>query len=45
MLEGVRVATIGPVTSDTARTLGIRVDAEAQPFTIDGLVNAVLRLL
>jgi len=45
MLEGVRVATIGPVTSDTARTLGIRVDAEAQPFTIDGLVNAVLHLL
>jgi uroporphyrinogen III methyltransferase/synthase len=43
-LEGVRVATIGPVTSNTARELGIRVDAEAQPYTIDGLVNAIRRL-
>jgi uroporphyrinogen III methyltransferase/synthase len=43
-LADIRVATIGPVTSNTAHTLGIRVDAEAQPYTIDGLVNAVLRL-
>jgi uroporphyrinogen III methyltransferase/synthase len=43
-LEGVRVATIGPVTSQTARALGIRVDAEAQPYTIDGLVNTIVRL-
>ena len=43
-LEGVRVATIGPVTSSTARSLGVRVDTEAQPYTIDGLVDAVLRL-
>ena len=43
-LAGVRVATIGPVTSDTARSLGLRVDIEAQPYTIDGLVNAVLGL-
>lgn len=43
-LEGVRVAAIGPVTSKTARDLGIRVDVEAQPYTMDGLVNAVLGL-
>ncbi|MBZ5576137.1 MAG: uroporphyrinogen-III C-methyltransferase [Acidobacteriia bacterium] len=43
-LEGVRVVSIGPVTSNTAGNLGIRVDAEAQPFTVDGLVGAVLRL-
>ena len=43
-LEGVRVATIGPVTSNTARTLGIGVNAEAQPYTVDGLVTAILQL-
>jgi uroporphyrinogen III methyltransferase/synthase len=44
-LEGVKVATIGPVTSQTARSLGISVTVEAQPFTIDGLVNAILETL
>lgn len=43
-LAGVQVVSIGPVTSNTARSLGIRVDAEAQPYTIDGLVNAVMSL-
>jgi uroporphyrinogen III methyltransferase/synthase len=38
-----RVATIGPVTSQTCRDLGIRVDAEADPHDLDGLVAAVLR--
>ena len=43
-LEGIKVASIGPVTSATARELGIRVDAEAREFTIGGLVEAVLAL-
>ena len=43
-LDGVRVATIGPVTSQTAQSLGLTVDAQAQPYTVDGLVNAILRL-
>jgi uroporphyrinogen III methyltransferase / synthase len=43
-LAGVKVASIGPVTSDTARGLGIAVDAEAGVFTVDGLVDAVLAL-
>ena len=43
-LAGVKVASIGPVTSRTARELGLTVDAEAREFTIDGLVEAVLRL-
>jgi uroporphyrinogen III methyltransferase / synthase len=43
-LAGVKVASIGPVTSDTARSLGIEVAVEAQPFTIDGLVEAILTL-
>ena len=37
--------SIGPVTSETARELGLRVDAEADPHTIDGLVAAVLAAL
>jgi uroporphyrinogen III methyltransferase/synthase len=36
------VISIGPVTSETARALGMRVDTEADPHTIDGLVTAVL---
>ncbi|HTQ54048.1 MAG TPA: uroporphyrinogen-III C-methyltransferase [Bryobacteraceae bacterium] len=42
-LKGVRVASIGPVTSGTARRLGIEVTAEAAVFTIDGLIDAILR--
>ena len=44
VLAGVKAASIGPVTSKTARGLGIEIAAEAQPFTIDGLVNAILGL-
>jgi uroporphyrinogen-III synthase len=42
-LAGVRVASIGPVTSQTAREFGIEVAVEARAFTIDGLVEAMLR--
>ena len=34
------VVSIGPVTSATARERGLRVDVEADPHTIDGLVDA-----
>jgi uroporphyrinogen III methyltransferase/synthase len=37
-----RVASIGPVTSGTCRELGLRVDAEADPHDLDGLVDAVV---
>lgn len=40
-LAGVRVASIGPITSATARELGLQVDVEADPHTIDGLVTAI----
>jgi uroporphyrinogen-III synthase len=36
------VVSIGPVTTRTARGLGIEVAAEARVFTVDGLVEAVL---
>lgn len=39
-----RVVTIGPVTSDRARALGLTVAAEAAPHTVDGLVGALLAL-
>jgi uroporphyrinogen III methyltransferase/synthase len=39
------VVSIGPVTSDTARARGLRVDAEADPHTIDALVDALVRAL
>jgi uroporphyrinogen III methyltransferase/synthase len=35
------VASIGPVTSATARELGLRVDVEAEEYTIPGLVKAI----
>ena len=37
-----RLASIGPVTSQTARELGLNVDIEATEFTIEGLVNALV---
>ena len=41
VLNGIKMASIGPVTSHTMKQLGIRVDVEAKEFTVDGLVNAV----
>ena len=43
-LAGVPVVSIGPVTTRTARRLGIEVAAEARVFTDAGLVEAVLGL-
>ncbi len=40
-----QVVSIGPVTSARAAELGLRVDAEAEPHTIDGLVAALLLAL
>jgi len=41
-LEGVRVASIGPITSATVRELDIRVDVEASRYTVGGVVDAIL---
>ena len=40
-LQGVRVASIGPVTSATARRLGMDVTVEAGEHTVEGLVEAI----
>ncbi|WP_205745593.1 uroporphyrinogen-III C-methyltransferase [Egibacter rhizosphaerae] len=41
--DSVRVASIGPVTSETCRELGLPVDAEGDPHDLDGLVQAVVQ--
>src|SRR5271166_2062608 len=41
--EGVRLASIGPVTSSTLRGLGLPVDIAAKEFTIPGLIRAIVQ--
>ena len=38
-----KTASIGPVTSATARRLGLRVDIEATQYTFDGLSEAIVK--
>ena len=42
LLKGVVTASIGPITSDTARSLGIIPAIEAKEYTIQGLVDSLL---
>src|SRR5216117_1938068 len=42
--KGMRIASIGPITSKTARDQGLKVDIEARRHDIDGLVEAVREL-
>jgi uroporphyrinogen-III synthase len=42
-LDGVRMSSIGPVTSATLREFGLKVDIAAKEFTIPGLVAAIVR--
>lgn len=41
-LQGIRIASIGPVTSSTLRELKLPVDIEAKEFTIPGLIAAIV---
>jgi uroporphyrinogen-III synthase len=41
-LDGIRFASIGPVTSSTLRDLGLRADIKAKEFTVLGLVDAIV---
>jgi uroporphyrinogen III methyltransferase/synthase len=43
LMKGVTVASIGPITTDTAKELGFKVDITAEAFTIPGLCEAILR--
>ncbi len=40
-LGRIKIASIGPITSATLRQHGIEPSVEAQPYTIDGLVQAI----
>jgi uroporphyrinogen III methyltransferase/synthase len=40
-LAGVKIASIGPVTSETLRAIGLKPDIEASEYTMDGLVRAI----
>jgi uroporphyrinogen-III synthase len=44
-LEGITLASIGPVTSRTLRELKLGVDVEARQYTIPGLVQAIVASL
>ncbi len=41
LLASGRIASIGPVTTDTARARGLRVDVTAREYTVRGLVRAL----
>lgn len=41
LMQGVAIASIGPITSETARELGFNVTVTAATFTIQGLCEAI----
>jgi uroporphyrinogen III methyltransferase/synthase len=41
-LNGVKIASVGPVTSQTLREHGLKADVEANPHTMEGLVRAII---
>jgi len=43
LVEGVTVASIGPITSETARKMGFDVHITAESFDIPGLCEAILK--
>jgi uroporphyrinogen III methyltransferase/synthase len=42
-LRGLTLASIGPITTDTALARGLEIDVTADTYTIDGLVSALER--
>ena len=44
-LSGIRMASIGPITSATLREFGLHVDIAATEFTIPGLIRAIVARL
>jgi uroporphyrinogen III methyltransferase/synthase len=43
LLTRVKLASIGPITSETMKSLGLKVDVEAKTSNISGLVEAICR--
>ena len=42
LLQGVTLASIGPITSETIRSIGLTVGIEASSYTTDGLIDALV---
>jgi uroporphyrinogen III methyltransferase/synthase len=42
LLRDIKIASIGPVTSETIRNAGLEPAVEARPYTIEGLVEAIV---
>ena len=42
LLDGIRLASIGPITSATLREFGLPVHVEAEEYTIEGLTRALV---
>ncbi len=43
LMEGISIASIGPITTDTAEKLGFNVNITAKSYTIPGLCDAILK--
>ena len=43
LLKGVVIASIGPITSETAKEMGFPVHITADAYTIPGLCDAILK--
>lgn len=43
LLSGIKLAAIGPITESTAREMGLHIDIQAEEYTIDGLVKAMVQ--
>jgi uroporphyrinogen-III synthase len=42
LLDGIQMASIGPVTSATLREMGLAISIEAEEYTIPGLIRAIV---
>jgi len=43
LLQNVKIATIGPITSETAKSSGLRVDIQPDKYTISDMVQAIVK--
>ncbi|WP_129596169.1 uroporphyrinogen-III C-methyltransferase [Anaerophilus nitritogenes] len=43
LLKDITIAVIGPITEQTAKDMELKVDISADEFTIDGLVDSILK--
>ena len=42
LMDAVRIAAIGPITAETVREHGLRVDIQPERYTIDDMVHAIV---